>query len=650
MKILTLEIVNFLAIGNSGRLNLDNQGLVLIQGINKDDTSASSNGVGKSSIPDALSWVNFGKTARDETGDAIVNTVAKKNCMVRVVVQSGENEYAIERYRKHATYKNQTRVLVRTAGSETEVFTDISKGTEKETQALIEQILGCSEEVFMAAIYCGQETAPDIPKMTDKELKLLIEEAAGVAKIESALVIARARASSNNAQIVSAATTLEHQKTRLLDTEERIRAAKERRAAFETDRPNRRAVHLNQAKVYLTEGTALSKKLPEPDVHMALNVELAGINEKLADHSKLVSAADAKYRLYVDAQRGLDKRQNELDSKMIEVQRVKKAIENAPEEMKKPCIECGKPHTESELEEFVSHLKAKFATEAAKAKILVAGVNEAKVNLAAALAASNEAAALVPDVIAITGRRAKIVEFNTEASRTAERVENYKKMAKTEMANVEYVMKTPNPHDEELAIAEHRLTDLSSDITGYEINLEKLKKRQVVLDETVKVFGPAGVRAHILDTVTPFLNVQTADYLSAMSDGNITATWSTLAETSKGELREKFNIDVTNDKGAKTFKGLSGGEKRKVRLATMFALQDLVATRASNPIQLWIGDEIDDALDKSGLERLMGVLERKARERGTVLIISHNDLTDWADRTAVVVKEGGRSSVSGALS
>ena len=116
------------------------------------------------------------------------------------------------------------------------------------------------------------------------------------------------------------------------------------------------------------------------------------------------------------------------------------------------------------------------------------------------------------------------------------------------------------------------------------------------------------------------------------------------------ELREKFNIDVQNDKGAKSFKGLSGGEKRKVRLATMLALQDLVASRASKPIDLYIGDEIDDALDTAGLERLMVILERKARERGTVLVVSHADLRDWIDNVCTVTKQTtGISDITGAL-
>jgi DNA repair exonuclease SbcCD ATPase subunit len=170
-----------------------------------------------------------------------------------------------------------------------------------------------------------------------------------------------------------------------------------------------------------------------------------------------------------------------------------------------------------------------------------------------------------------------------------------------------------------------------------------------VAQSVVKVFGPAGVRAHILDTVTPFLNERTAEYLATLSDGNISAVWSTLTRNAKGELKEKFAIEVDNINGGGSFELQSGGEKRKVRLATMLALQDLVASRASKPIDLWCGDEVDDALDPAGLERLMTILERKARERGTVVVISHADLKDWVDDVTVVTKENGVSTVQGAL-
>ena len=162
---------------------------------------------------------------------------------------------------------------------------------------------------------------------------------------------------------------------------------------------------------------------------------------------------------------------------------------------------------------------------------------------------------------------------------------------------------------------------------------------------TLPLYARAG---EVLDPGSAAAGQSRAQYLGALADGNINATWSTLSKTAKGELKEKFNIEVVNDKGAKSFAGLSGGEKRKVRLAAAMALQDMVASRATKPINIFIADEVDHALDEAGLERLMGVLEKKAKERGTVLVISHNSLSDWIDNVITVTKTGGTSNVAGA--
>jgi len=169
------------------------------------------------------------------------------------------------------------------------------------------------------------------------------------------------------------------------------------------------------------------------------------------------------------------------------------------------------------------------------------------------------------------------------------------------------------------------------------------------MEQVVDVFGPGGVRAHILDHVTPFLNARTGHYLSILSDGNLQAVWTTLSKTAKGELREKFTIDVKNITGGQSFGLLSGGEKRKVRLSCSMALQDIVSQRASKPIDLFMADEIDDALDEAGLERLMAILDEKARERGTVLVISHRSLSDWIREVATVEKKDGVATITGAL-
>ena len=107
MKIQQIEISNFLTIG-SAKIELDDRGLILIQGVNGDDPSAESNGAGKSSVVDALCWGIYGTTARDVSGDAVVNKTAKKDCCVHITMVEGDKQYRIVRWRKSSAYKNKS--------------------------------------------------------------------------------------------------------------------------------------------------------------------------------------------------------------------------------------------------------------------------------------------------------------------------------------------------------------------------------------------------------------------------------------------------------------------------------------------------------------------------------------------------------------
>ena len=63
-----------------------------------------------------------------------------------------------------------------------------------------------------------------------------------------------------------------------------------------------------------------------------------------------------------------------------------------------------------------------------------------------------------------------------------------------------------------------------------------------------------------------------------------------------------------------------------------------------------MGDEIDNALDAAGIERLTTILQEKAAERGTVFIISHTDLKDWVPQVMRVTKTGrGQSTIEEAF-
>lgn len=639
MNLQDLTIKNFLTIGEAS-INLDNRGLLLVQGVNEDDSSAISNGAGKSSIVDAICWCLYGTTARGVSGDAVVHRIAKKDCSVTLELMDGADLYRVTRHRKHKVNANQLFVH-RVDGAAT---IDMSKGTDKETQGVLEKLIGCSLEVFTSSVYAGQEQMPDLPGMTDKMLKTLIEEAAGVEVLTEAYNIARAQYNAATAATAVKEAQFSQALEKQMQLEKQLLETELKVSEFDAGRKTRAYAKLAEVLPIQQAVKGLQATLMTHDEAKAIS-DLEIANKALESAASEQKERDRMQAEVVPLERAVAA--SAASARMLKeaLDREVAALKDIDSLVGKPCGECGKTYCEHDLEaartarlKSIEESKAAVLKEASKVLKLKTELNAAKEVLdkfvsgmtvvtdvlskrSNALFVTNEVVRLKRD---IDSSNAKIVSIKEEAAR---------------------IMKEPNAWAVVLDSVKEQIAKHEEAIEELRKNVDKARAESELYADAVSVFGPAGMRAHILDTVTPFLNERTHEYIGALSDGNISAIWSTLTKSAKGDLKEKFSIDVSNKTGADSFKGLSGGEKRKVRLACALALQDLVASRATKPIDLFVGDEIDDAVDPAGLERLMGILERKAKDRGTVLIISHNSLADWCDQVVTVKKNGGYSTI-----
>lgn len=134
-----LRIQNFLSIGNIPVEILFPVGLNAITGENL-DLPERRNGIGKSTIADALHFALYGDTIRELKKDEIVNDVVKKKTSVflefEVVEGECKDEYIIERNLKPSKL------------SITKNGTDITHSTIGETDKFILSLIKTSKEVF----------------------------------------------------------------------------------------------------------------------------------------------------------------------------------------------------------------------------------------------------------------------------------------------------------------------------------------------------------------------------------------------------------------------------------------------------------------------------------------------------------------------
>ncbi|EOD5320497.1 AAA family ATPase [Klebsiella pneumoniae subsp. pneumoniae] len=637
MKFLTLEVENFMALANA-KVELDQRGLVLIQGVNAGDSSAASNGAGKSTLMNSLMWCIYGETSHGVKGDDVLSTGHEKNCRVKVTIEDEGKRYAIIRHRKHKEFKN--RLIVRGEDG------DMTKGKDSLTQEFVERLIGASKEVFMASIYASQEAMPDLPGMSDKNLKTIVEEAAGVDRLTKAYAIARERANAAAARMETTKTKMDACLSLVESAQNELESAKTSSEAWERDRNERLDVaraDLVGAEVTLTEVEMELRSLPEQirDTENAIGKEREKLASKEEHDAKLVKVRGA----ITDIRASIRITENIQKEAMQRARAFKVKAEEVNTKVGEPCPTCGKAYCVEDLSTVKESFVEQARSEISQAQASATSVAKYQEHLEKALKIESSLVASTPDVSAIISRIEQLTkELGTLRHREKEIVAVEALVARAR-SEVDRITKETNPF---LAVIKRHEESLAANKSNYGVlktELKNIQEQALLLDKARQVYSPAGVRSHILTSVTPFLNAQTAEYLNTLSDGNIVAEWSTMESTKKGEWRDKFNISVRKIGASKTFQTLSGGEKRKVRIACSLALQDLVASRASKNIELFIGDEIDDALDTAGLERLMGILEAKARERGTVMIISHKEMKSWFRETITVEVKEGRSYV-----
>ncbi|EPZ5819319.1 AAA family ATPase [Klebsiella pneumoniae] len=637
MKFLTLEVENFMALANA-KVELDQRGLVLIQGVNAGDSSAASNGAGKSTLMNSLMWCIYGETSHGVKGDDVLSTGHEKNCRVKVTIEDEGKRYAIIRHRKHKEFKN--RLIVRGEDG------DMTKGKDSLTQEFVERLIGASKEVFMASIYASQEAMPDLPGMSDKNLKTIVEEAAGVDRLTKAYAIARERANAAAARMETTKTKMDACLSLVESAQNELESAKTSSEAWERDRSERLDVaraDLVGAEVTLTEVEMELRSLPEQirDTENAIGKEREKLASKEEHDAKLVKVRGA----ITDIRASIRITENIQKEAMQRARALKVKAEEVNTKVGEPCPTCGKAYCVEDLSTVKESFVEQARSEISQAQASATSVAKYQEHLEKALKIESALVASTPDVSAIISRIERLTkELGTLRHREKEVVAVEALVARAR-SEVDRITKETNPFLAVIKRHEESLAANKSDYGVLKTELKNIQEQALLLDKARQVYSPAGVRSHILTSVTPFLNAQTAEYLNTLSDGNIVAEWSTMESTKKGEWRDKFNISVRKIGASKTFQTLSGGEKRKVRIACSLALQDLVASRASKNIELFIGDEIDDALDTAGLERLMGILEAKARERGTVIIISHKEMKSWFRETITVEVKEGRSYV-----
>ena len=184
IKIKNITIRNFLSVGNVVQsVNLDEASLSLVLGNNMDlGGDGARNGVGKSSLINAISYALYGKSLSNIKLDNMINHTNKKGMIVTVDFEKNSDTYRIERGRKPNIFKfyvNNNEV--------NEKDTDEVQGEGKHTQEEIERILGLSHNLFKHIVTLNTYNEPFL-SLRISDQREIIEELLGITQLSEKAV------------------------------------------------------------------------------------------------------------------------------------------------------------------------------------------------------------------------------------------------------------------------------------------------------------------------------------------------------------------------------------------------------------------------------------------------------------------------------
>tara|TARA_R110002051_G_scaffold289537_2_gene352617 strand:+ start:5636 stop:7219 length:1584 start_codon:yes stop_codon:yes gene_type:complete len=151
-----------------------------------------------------------------------------------------------------------------------------------------------------------------------------------------------------------------------------------------------------------------------------------------------------------------------------------------------------------------------------------------------------------------------------------------------------------------------------------------------------KAFSESGIVRYIIRNILKYLNGKVNFYLSHLSKGKFFL-----------EFDEELKETITHQAREVHYISLSGGEKRKIDLAVLLGLQQLLAISSTDESNLMFFDEIAENLDQDGLDGLYILLSELKKDK-TLFVITHNNyLKSLLDnvKTLTITKSKGISTL-----
>jgi DNA repair exonuclease SbcCD ATPase subunit len=563
-----IKIKNFLSVGSIPVVVDFKPGLHIITGINKDKEDRR-NGVGKSTIADAIYFAVFGETLRDLKKDHIINNVNKKNCEVELLLTI-----------RHFDLVEHIKIVRTLDPSKCYLYIndeDKTRDSISNTTDFILKKLSCTPEIFQnCVIMTINNTIPFMAKKRQEKRKF-IEDIFNLSIFSEMLNMLKADTNEKKKEFDIALTRYDEANKGLTSLEEQHK--------------NAAADHELKKKKY-QERKQNNKK------------EIAEIEQKLKQFTEQ-NTQELKNKIK-DLQDGIKK----IDNKLIELRNKKTENTLLIQQLSKKSATIG---TEAEkcpvcLRSIEEHDKNHIKSEKQKIKV-------------EAMQYANEIKTLEKEEKTMLDQQQKITkkvqEINTSIH-SYELKQQEKTNNETRLSQLKQWLTMLDQDIKELnqttCTANNIVEEQKKKIAYIKEEIEKYKKDLHILDVVKFVVSEEGVKSYVVKKILQLFNSKLAYYLKKM-DANCICSFN-----------EYFEEEIIDNKGKPcSYFNFSGAERKNIDLACLFTFMDMRRLQGDVSFNFSIYDELfDSSLDEKGVELVINILkERVEKFNESIMVISH---------------------------
>lgn len=620
-----VTIDNFRSIGHI-ELDLDNQGLVLVEGINNTNQTYLSNGSGKSTMLSAIPWALYDITPEGAKADDVINNKIGKDTSVILEFEIDGLPYRIERYRKHKKYKNKVLLF--------QGDTDLTQSTVAQTNKKILELFGIDLNTFLNSIMYGQGDVEIFAKASDKGKKEILENIANISIYQDAQVIAKEKLAEVKLKQTIKNNELESLQVKLGDLHYQEKTEAETYKKTADLIKHQTQVIENLTTEYANKENAHKAKLEDIKFREGqLNAELSDIVEPPAPQE-----LTEEYNAFNAQIIQLETLYNTKNQEILALQHSMEQLGTSD-----TCYVCGSPldvtHRELERERItasISEIQTSIQPVVQALPVYKQQLSDKKTELDNIYYTINDINVKKQEL------QSSLMNINHEKQTVGGELVSLEQQinsSKEQLANLESLPK-PAKRTKEKKEVQKNIDSLVSELSDI---VDDIEEYDTIIN---KVFSNKGIRSHVLDLTTPFLNEKANGYLATLSGSDININLATQKENKDGSMAESFNLQVSNGSGGEEYKTNSAGERKRIDLAIALAIQDLIFSKSNLATNLVVYDECFDGLDSIGCENVIEILKDKQKTVGSIFVITHNEnLKSLFENIITVEKVDGVTSL-----